>query len=518
MCAGSASRTSLSNEGPLWFPAMRAVYTEGAPSRVRIARTRRKSIFMRRSFSAVILAAGQGTRMKSALPKVLFRAAGVAMLDHVVRAAHDAGAGPIVVVVGHGREEVEDHLRSRFGERVSIAVQSEQKGTGHAVQCALPALEGVEGDVVILCGDVPLLEAEAITRLLRAREEDPGAKVAFLTAELPDPTGYGRILRSESGRVLGIREHKDASAAERAIKEWNAGVYAVEARFLRHALSQLKTENAQGELYLTDVVAMASTEGGAHGIPWHAESVMGVNDRAQLAVVEHVLRRRIVGALARSGVTVRDLSSVFVDADVVVEPEVTLEPGVHLRGKTVVRTGARIDVGAVLTDVVVESGAYLKPYTVAEKSKIGPRAQIGPFSHLRPETELGEDTHIGNFVETKKTTMGRGSKANHLAYLGDGQIGEGVNVGAGTIFCNYDGFRKHTTILEDGAFIGSDSQLVAPITIGKGAYVGTGTTVTRNVPADALAISRVKQENKEGYASRLKDRMKALAAAEKAKK
>jgi bifunctional UDP-N-acetylglucosamine pyrophosphorylase/glucosamine-1-phosphate N-acetyltransferase len=212
-------------------------------------------------------------------------------------------------------------------------------------------------------------------------------------------------------------------------------------------------------------------------------------------------------------VTVRDLASVFVDADVTVEPEAILEANVHLRGRTVVGAGARIDVGAVLTDVEVDAGAYLKPYTVAERSRVGPRAQIGPFSHLRPETDLGEDTHVGNFVETKKTRMGKGSKANHLAYLGDGQIGEGVNVGAGTIFCNYDGVRKHTTVLEDGAFIGSDSQLVAPIRIGKGAYVGTGTTVTRDVPADALAISRVKQENKEGYASRLRERMKALAAA-----
>lgn len=456
--------------------------------------------------------------MKSARPKVLHTAAGITLLDHVVRAALAAGADQIVVVVGHGRDEVRAHLSARYGTRIETAVQEEQKGTGHAVQCAMSALRETAGDVVILCGDVPLLEAAAIGRLLEARAADPVAKVAFLTAELPDPTGYGRILRSESGRVLGIREHKDASARERDIKEWNAGVYAVDGSFLRQALGQLKTENAQGELYLTDVVAMASTDGGAHGILWPAESVMGVNDRAQLAEAERILRQRIATGLARSGVTLRDLSNVFIEADVVVEPDATLEAGVHLRGKTIVRSGARIDVGAVLTDVEVESGAYLKPYTVAEKSKIGPRAQIGPFSHLRPETDLGEDTHIGNFVETKKTRMGKGSKANHLAYLGDGQIGEGVNVGAGTIFCNYDGFRKHTTVLEDGAFIGSDSQLVAPITIGKGAYVGTGTTVTRNVPADALAISRTKQENKEGYASRLKDRMKALAAAEKAKK
>jgi bifunctional UDP-N-acetylglucosamine pyrophosphorylase/glucosamine-1-phosphate N-acetyltransferase len=464
-------------------------------------------------FRAVVLAAGQGTRMKSALPKVLHRAAGLPLLDHVIRAARGAGADEIVVVVGHGRAEVEQHVLAHFGAEVRTVVQDEQRGTGHAVRCALPALTGFHGEVVILCGDVPLLEPEAIAALLAVRRKDPQAKVAFLTATLDDPTGYGRVLRDEQGRVLGIREHKDASPREREIKEWNTGVYAVDAEFLRDALGRLRSDNAQGELYLTDVVALASTAGGVHGVPWSAESVMGVNDRAQLAEVEALLRRRIAVRLARSGVTVRDLASVFVDADVTVEPEAILEANVHLRGRTVVGAGARIDVGAVLTDVEVDAGAYLKPYTVAERSRVGPRAQIGPFSHLRPETDLGEDTHVGNFVETKKTRMGKGSKANHLAYLGDGQIGEGVNVGAGTIFCNYDGVRKHTTVLEDGAFIGSDSQLVAPIRIGKGAYVGTGTTVTRDVPADALAISRVKQENKEGYASRLRERMKALAAA-----
>ncbi len=472
---------------------------------------------MTQPFSAIVLAAGQGTRMKSALPKVLHRAAGIPMLDHVVRAALEAGAGDVVVVVGHGREQVEAHLSATFGARVTTAVQEEQKGTGHAVQCAMGALEGLAGDVVILSGDVPLLEADAIRRLLEVRRGDYAMKLALLTAELPDPTGYGRILRDRSGKVLGIREHKDASAEERAIKEWNAGVYAIELSFLRRALTQLGTDNAQGELYLTDVVAMASGDGGAEAVRWSAESVRGVNDRAQLAEIEAILRARINARVAASGVTMRDPGATYLDVDVIVEPDVILEAGVHLRGKTIVRSGARIDVGCVLTDVEVHAGANLKPYTIAQQSSVGPRAQIGPFSHLRPDTQLGEDTHVGNFVETKKTSMGKGSKANHLAYLGDGKIGEGVNVGAGTIFCNYDGFRKHTTTLEDGAFIGSDSQLVAPITIGKGAYVGTGTTVTRDVPADALAISRTKQENKEGYASRLKARMQALAAADKKK-
>lgn len=472
---------------------------------------------MSQTFAAVILAAGQGTRMKSALPKVLHEIAGLPMLAHVVRAAQRAGASKVVVVVGHGRELVERDLAARFGEGVTTALQAEQKGTGHATRCGLEALGAYEGDVVILAGDVPLLEAEAITTLVKAKR-DAKAPLAVLTATLPDATGYGRILRDAAGAVAGIREQKDASEAERAITEWNTGVYAIDAAFLRGGLGKLDTKNAQGELYLTDVVAMAAREGGAASAKWAAQSVAGVNDRSQLADLEQAMRLRLAHALAKSGVTVRDPSTTYVGADVTVAPDAILEPNVHLRGKTSIGAGARIDTGTVLEDVTVHPNANVKPYTVAQKSVIGEAAQVGPFSHLRPDSVLGPDVHIGNFVETKKTTLGRGSKANHLAYLGDGVIGEKVNVGAGTIFCNYDGFQKHTTVLEDGAFIGSDSQLVAPITIGKNAYVGTGTTVTRSVPEDALAISRVKQENKLGYASRLRERMKALAEAAKREK
>jgi bifunctional UDP-N-acetylglucosamine pyrophosphorylase/glucosamine-1-phosphate N-acetyltransferase len=472
---------------------------------------------MTRSFAAVILAAGQGTRMKSALPKVLHPVCGVPMVAHVVHAAKEAGASRVVVVVGHGRELVERDLHARFGDSVKTAVQAEQLGTGHAVQCALPALDGESGEVVVLAGDAPLLPAEAITMLAKARGSHA---LAMLTSTLPDATGYGRVLRDAKGHATGVREHKDASEAERAIREWNTGVYSIDLAFLRRSLPLLSAANAQHEIYLTDLVSMAAAEGGAATLAWAAEDVGGVNDRAQLAELERVMRRRIATRLAQSGVTVRCLETAYVDATVRVDPDATLEPNVHLRGRTIVERGARIDTGSVLTDVVVRAGAVLKPYTIGERSVIGEGAQVGPFSHLRPETELGPDTHIGNFVETKKTKMGKGSKANHLAYLGDGVIGEKVNVGAGTIFCNYDGFQKHTTTLEDGVFIGSDSQLVAPVTIGKGANVGAGSTITRNVPADALAISRAKQENKEGYASRLRSRMQAAkdAAGEKKEK
>ena len=278
----------------------------------------------------------------------------------------------------------------------------------------------------------------------------------------------------------------------------------------REALAKITTDNAQGELYLTDIVAQAAKAGGAAVVVARdASSLVGINDRAQLAAAEEVLYGRIADRLRRGGVTIR--TSARVDAGVVVEADAVIEHAVVLRGQTRVGAGARIDVGSVLTDVVVEAGASVKPYTVASQSSIGAGAQIGPFSHLRPDSQIEADAHIGNFVETKKTVVRKGAKANHLAYLGDGDIGEGANVGAGTIFCNYDGFRKHRTEIGPGAFIGSDSQIVAPVKIGAGAYVATGTTVTRDVPEDALAIGRVKQENKEGYAAKLKARLKDAA-------
>jgi bifunctional UDP-N-acetylglucosamine pyrophosphorylase/glucosamine-1-phosphate N-acetyltransferase len=469
----------------------------------------------RAPLAAVILAAGQGTRMKSALPKVLHPVCGAPMVLWVVRTALASGASRVVVVVGHGRHAVEAELWSRFGREVEVAVQAEQRGTGHAVQCGIEPLAGYEGDVALLVGDAPLLEREAIEALVSARRAAK-AQVALLTSTDGDATGYGRILRDESDRVIGVREHKDASPEERAIQEWNAGIYVADAAFLRGALRKLEPANAQNEIYLTDVVALA--RGAAVAVPWRAESVLGVNDRYQLAEVERAMRIRIAKRLGESGVTVRDPTTLYADADVTIEPEAILEPNVVLRGKTKIGAGARVDVGCVLDDVEVAPGAILKPYTVATQSKIGEGAQVGPFSHLRPDSELGPDTHVGNFVELKKTTMGKGSKANHLAYLGDGVVGENVNVGAGTIFCNYDGFQKHVTTLEDGCFIGSDSQLVAPVRVGKNAYVGTGTTVTRDVPSDALAVGRAKQSNKDGYAPRLRAKLRAAAEEAKAKK
>lgn len=466
-------------------------------------------------FHAVVMAAGQGKRMKSALPKVLHPLAGRPLAAYPIEAALEAGARDVVVVVGHGRDAVEAALGPCFGTRVRMAVQHEQRGTGDAARCGIEALEkGYDGWVVILNGDVPLLSADAVRSLLEAAAEGTGP-LALLTGEVPDATGYGRILRDSRGRVVGIREERDCNDAERRIGEMNPGVYAVRADFFRRAIERLGTDNAQGELYLTDLVAEAARGDGASARVWPIDELHGVNDRFELAERERLLRLRIAAQHARNGVTLRDPASAFIDADVEIARDAHIEAHVHLRGRTRIGEGAHIDTGCVLQDVHVDAHAQLKPYTVATDSVIGENAQLGPFSHLRPASAVGPEAHVGNFVEMKKTTLGRGSKANHLAYLGDGDIGEGVNIGAGTIFCNYDGFNKHRTVLEDGAFIGSDSHLVAPVRVGKNAYVGTGTTVTQDVPQDALAIGRARQQNKPGMAARLRARLKAAKEAAK---
>jgi bifunctional UDP-N-acetylglucosamine pyrophosphorylase / glucosamine-1-phosphate N-acetyltransferase len=460
--------------------------------------------------TAIVLAAGQGTRMRSALPKVMHRVCGVPLVHFVVQAALDAGCHEVVVVVGHGRTHVEDYLRGAFpGPRVRTAVQQEPRGTGDAARMGLAAADARATRVFIVNGDIPLVRGEDL-RTVAATLDDttPPADLAFATCVLDNPAGYGRVLRVAS-KVVEIREDRDLrSSEERAVGEINAGLYVAGAAWLRTALGALAPNNAQRELYLTDIVSHAHRTGKA--VPTaclSADVLAGVNDRQQLADVEQTMHERLVRKWRLAGATVRD--GARVEATVTLEPDATVEHGAVLRGTTHVARGATIDVGCVLTNVLVEPGATVKPYSVGTDSRIGARAQVGPFAHLRPETELGEEACVGNFVETKKTKMGRRAKANHLAYLGDGVIGDGANVGAGTIFCNYDGVQKHTTTIETGVFIGSDSQLVAPVTVGRDAYVATGTTVTRDVPPEALAIGRMRQENKEGYASKLRARLRA---------
>ncbi len=443
--------------------------------------------------------------MKSTRPKVLHEVAGRTLVSWVAQAALDAGASRCLVVVGHGRDRVESVLQARFGDRVETVLQPELNGTGDAVRCALGARPDLDGRAVVLYGDCPLIPPELIRRLV-TRSASAGAACALVTARLADPAGYGRIVRNQAGGVRRIVEDRDCSPAERAISEVNPGLYVFEVGFLRDAIVRLNSDNAQGELYLTDVVELAASTGDVVDIEGDMRELSGVNDRRELALAAAAKRREIAEALARSGVGIVDLDNVYVDADCEVEPGAMLGPNVHLRGRCIVRAGAHIDVGCVLTDVVVDKDANVLPYTVAVDSTIGEGAQVGPFSHLRPHSVLGPRSKVGNFSETKKTTLGEGSKVNHLSYVGDGVIGKRVNIGAGTIFCNYDGEQKHTTILEDDVFIGSDSQLVAPVTVKRGAYVASGTTVTRDVPEDALAVARTKQENKEGYAARMRAR------------
>ena len=362
----------------------------------------------------------------------------------------------------------------------------------------------------MLYGDTPLLEPALLESLARAWQEQPGAELGLVTCRLPDPTGYGRVLRDIDGRVVAIREQRDCTADEALVNEINPGVYMIATDFLRRALPALTSQNAQGEYYLTDLIEMGVKGGGVATVLGEAGSLRGINDRAQLADAEQELYLRIADRWRREGVTVRP--GARIDASVVLDADSVIESGVVLRGATRVASGVRIDVGVVVDDAVIEAGAMIKPYSVIMKSRVGPGAQIGPMAHLRPDSDIGEGAHVGNFVETKNTRLDRGAKANHLAYLGDGEVGAEANVGAGTIFCNYDGFQKHRTVIGARAFIGSDSQLVAPVTIGEGAYVATGTTVTQDVPADSLAIARVTQTNKAGYASRLRTKLAAAAA------
>jgi bifunctional UDP-N-acetylglucosamine pyrophosphorylase/glucosamine-1-phosphate N-acetyltransferase len=453
------------------------------------------------------MAAGLGTRMKSARAKVLHEIAGRPMIVWAVETARAAGAGRVVAILGHQHEAVKAVLDTRYGAgSVDVALQLEQKGTGHAVQCALPALEGESDDriIVILTGDAPLLDPSRVAALVAAAEESPSG-MSLLSTVPHRAMPYGRLVR-EGGVLQKIVEHVDATDEQRQIRETNAGFYAIRLGHLRAGLATLRADNAKGELYLTDLVAQAAQRGGATALDAPFDEVSGINDRVDLAAVDAAARRRINERWMRDGVTFADPANAYIDADAgPIGQDAWIGPGVVLRERTEVGARARIDAGCVLTRVAVAADAYLKPYSVLIDSVIGERAEVGPFSHCRPGTRLDEDAKIGNFVETKKAHLMAGAKANHLAYLGDAMIGAKANIGAGTITCNYDGFSKHVTTIEAGAFIGSDSQLVAPVTVGRDAYVGSGSTVTKDVPRGALALTRVKQVNVEGWADRWRE-------------
>ncbi|GIU04203.1 bifunctional UDP-N-acetylglucosamine diphosphorylase/glucosamine-1-phosphate N-acetyltransferase GlmU [Shewanella morhuae] len=445
------------------------------------------------ALNVVILAAGKGTRMRSDLPKVLHPIAHKSMVQHVIDTAKSLGSDAIQLVYGYGA----DKLQAALGEQdVQWVLQEEQLGTGHAVAQANPNISD-DDTVLILYGDVPLIQQSTLIDLLAAR---PDNGVAVLTVNLANPMGYGRIVR-EDGKVVGIIEQKDASAEQLLINEINTGIMVAPGKQLKDWLSRLSNNNAQGEYYLTDIIAMAHSDGVAIDTaqPQSAIEVEGANNRVQLAQLERAYQAREAEKLMLAGANLRDPNRIDIRGDVTVGMDVMIDVNVVFEGKVVLGNNVSIGAGAILIDCEIADNAEIKPYSIIEGAKLGVAASAGPFARLRPGAELKQDAHIGNFVEVKKAIIGVGSKAGHLAYLGDAIIGDGVNIGAGTITCNYDGANKHLTVIEDNVFVGSDTQLVAPVTIGKGATLGAGSTITHNVAENELVITRVKQKHLTGW-------------------
>ena len=460
------------------------------------------------------MAAGKGTRLKSKHPKVLHEIGGKPILAHVIATAKKVvAARDIFVIIGHEAERVREAVSA---SGVSFVLQPEQRGTGHALMVARQALAGYD-QVIVLSGDAPLITAETI-RSLSDFHGAQRATMTLLTADLENPTGYGRVIRKGSGTkaakeaiVNAIVEEKSATPAQKAIREINSGFYAFDGPALYEHIDQLSTNNAHGEYYLTDmagvfnkarkkVVAIKTSDAG---------EVLGSNTRAEMMMLDARLRLAKCRELLDAGVTVFYPHTCVIDSDVEVGADTVIEPFVQLLGTTKIGSDCRIRSYSVIGNSVVGDGVLVRPGTIMEDSRVGSGATIGPYSHLRPGSEIGDGAHVGNFVETKKIKLGKGSKANHLSYLGDAEIGEGVNIGAGTITCNYDGVNKHKTIIEDGVFVGSDSTLVAPLKIGHGAYVAAGSSITEDVPADSLALGRARQSVKEGWAKAKRDERKA---------
>lgn len=464
--------------------------------------------------AVVIMAAGAGTRMKSAVPKVLHRLAGRSMISLAIDTADALAPQRLVVVVGHGRDQVQQHL-AEVAPGVILAVQDEPLGTGDAVRAGLAALPGITGEVVVTSGDVPLLAGQTLQELLAEHRQGRNA-VTMLTAVVPDPDGYGRVVREE-GEVARVVEHADATQAERELAEINSGIYVFDAAILTTGISALQAGNAAGELYLTDLVAYARQAGGRVGARLIEDyrQIEGVNDRAQLAERGAELNRRILNSWMAAGVSVVDPAATWVHAGVDLAEDVTLLPGTSLEGATSIARGATIGPDTTLIDVEVGENARVLR-THAELVVIGPEVTIGPFAYLRPGTELGAGAHVGAFVETKKAIIGEGAKVPHLTYCGDAVVGARANIGAGTIFANYDGVGKYTSTVGQDSFVGSDSVLVAPVNIADGAYVAAGSTITADVGPGELAVSRGQQRNIAGWVARKRAGTGTAAAAQAA--
>ncbi|WP_026927070.1 bifunctional UDP-N-acetylglucosamine diphosphorylase/glucosamine-1-phosphate N-acetyltransferase GlmU [Granulicoccus phenolivorans] len=465
--------------------------------------------------AVVVLAAGAGTRMKSRKSKLLHEVAGHSMLSYAVAAANAVEPQHVMVVVGHQRDQVVSHL-GEIAPNVETTVQAEQLGTGHAVQCALDALGELHGDVVVTYGDVPMLTGETLIELVQAHHARHDA-ITVLTSRVPNPQGYGRIVRDDDGHVLAIVEDKDTTAPQAQIDEINSGMYVFDAAVLRDGLSRLSTDNAQGELYLTDVLGNARSDGlrvGAYEIAdW--QQAEGVNDRVQLARMNKEMNRRIVEKWMRAGVSVTDPDSTWIHASVSLSPDVVLQPNVYLEGATSIGEGAKIGPDVTLTDVEVGPGASIVR-AQAILAVIGADASVGPYSYLRPGTTLGVGGKIGGFVETKNAKIADGAKVPHLTYAGDAEIGERANIGAGTIFANYDGVAKNTTRIGKDSFVGSNSVLVAPVEVADGAYVAAGSTLTDPVGPGEIAIARGRQANVPGWVAKRRAGTRTAQSAEEA--
>ncbi|HSV75014.1 MAG TPA: bifunctional UDP-N-acetylglucosamine diphosphorylase/glucosamine-1-phosphate N-acetyltransferase GlmU [Chthonomonadales bacterium] len=447
---------------------------------------------------AVILAAGRSTRMRSRIPKPLHPLCGLPLTRHVINSCRDAGFARVIVVVGFEAEAV----RQGLGADVEYAVQKQPLGTGDAARSAAPHIAGYSGPVAVLAGDVPLLSASTL-RALRDQHVASGAALTLLTAILDDATGYGRIVRDAEGRVAMIVEEKDATDSERLIREWNPSIYCFDGHAMLAGLKRLRSDNAQRELYLTDVVGLMVRDGARVDAlrVSDADETLGVNSRVDLAQVTGILRRRVLTGLMLEGVTVVDAASTYVDATVKVGADTVLEPGAILLGSTTIGEECQIGPNTRIRDSRIGDRCTIA-YSQITESKLASGVRVGPFAHLRPGTEVDQGARIGDFVELKNTRLGAGASASHLAYLGDSDIGAGANIGAGAVTCNYDGARKHRTQIGDGAFVGSNATLVAPVVVGGGAYVAAGSTITADVPADALAIARSHAAIKEGWAAR----------------
>ncbi|MGL9733720.1 MAG: bifunctional UDP-N-acetylglucosamine diphosphorylase/glucosamine-1-phosphate N-acetyltransferase GlmU [Symbiopectobacterium sp.] len=449
--------------------------------------------------SVVILAAGKGTRMYSDIPKVLHPLAGKPMVQHVIDAAMETGAKQVHFVYGHGGDSLKNKLTN---PDLNWILQAEQLGTGHAMQQAAPFFADDE-EILMLYGDVPLISPATLARLLA---DKPQGGIAVLTVKLDNPTGYGRIVRDEKGYVIGIVEHKDATEQQRQINEINTGILAANSQDLKLWLSQLNNNNMQGEYYITDIIAIAASEGRrietVH--PDNLSEVEGVNNRLQLATLERVYQREQANKLLLAGVILFDPSRFDLRGTLTHGRDVSIDANVIIEGQVSLGNRVKIGAGCIIKDSVIGDDCVLSPYTVLENAVLDAECTVGPFARLRPGAELEQGAHVGNFVELKKARLGKSSKAGHLTYLGDAEIGDDVNIGAGTITCNYDGANKHKTVIGDRVFVGSDSQLIAPVTVASGVTIGAGTTVTRDVEENALVISRVKQCHISGWARPIK--------------